>query len=325
MKNPITATLRGMLDVHGATQKVSVTPSVDGLDGRTALVTGANRGLGRAVAVELARREARVIMACRTAAADTVGQVQRESGSTAVELRRVDLADLRTVAALCEDLARDGVTIDVLVLNAGVVPASARPTAQGLELMIGVNFVANVALVEGLLDAGVLRPDAARPPRIVFVSSESHRGAGPADTEALAAMRPYGAMGSMRVYGYSKFLLTTYACELARRLGNRASVHACCPGPIDSDIAREAPAWIKPVLAVVMKRFFRSPGDAAAPVVHLACARELDTRSGAYLHLMNEKQPDAACTGVDGERLVQASRELIASKLEERSTHEQRL
>jgi NAD(P)-dependent dehydrogenase (short-subunit alcohol dehydrogenase family) len=210
------------------------------------------------------------------------------------------------------------VVIDVLVLNAGIVPSSARPTAQGLELMFGVNYLANVALVERMLELGVLRPDPNRRPRIVFVSSESHRGNGPIDIERLGRFTPYGAMGSMKVYGQSKFLLTAYAMTLAQRLGGAASVHACCPGPIDSDIAREAPAWIKPLLALLMRRFFRSPADASAPVVHLACARALDERTGTYLHLMNEKRADDACMDLPaGERLLHASGELVERLLRE--------
>jgi len=316
MKNPFTATLQGLREMHDPAGAARPLGEDERLDDRVALVTGANRGLGLAVAADLAGRGARVIMACRSGLPDAVDAVRRRSGSTLVETRPVDLADLGSVAGLCAELARNGVKIDVLVLNAGVVPRESRRTAQGLELMFGVNYLANVALVEGLLDAGVLVPGNVSKPRIVFVSSESHRGAGPVDLDSLGRFQTYGAMAGIKVYGYSKLLLTVYAFGLARRLAGTASVHACCPGPINSDIAREAPGWMKPLLRVVMARFFRSPEDAAAPVVLLAGARSLDDRTGTYMHFMTEKAPDPQCLDAAlGERLEVASRRILAGLL----------
>ena len=312
MKNPLTATLQGLREMKQGGDTVPPLSGEDRLDGRVALVTGANRGLGRAVAVELASRGARVILACRSGFPEAAEHVQRWSGSSSVEMRLVDLADLQSVLGLCDELRREKVKVDVLVLNAGVVPRDARPTAQGLELMFGVNFLANVALVEGLLEAGVVEPGAYRKPRIVFVSSESHRGAGPVDFSTFGSFQSYGALAGVKVYGYSKLLLSVYASWLARRLGETASVHHCCPGPINSDIAREAPFWMKPVLAVVMARFFRSPEEAAASVVYLAAAKELERTTGTYLHFLTRKSPDPECLDeAVGERLHDASLALI--------------
>ncbi|HYC56531.1 MAG TPA: SDR family NAD(P)-dependent oxidoreductase [Candidatus Binatia bacterium] len=319
MKNPISATLHALRDVRGSGGSLAGLREDERLDGRTALITGANRGLGRAVAIELARRGARVIMACRSGIPQAGEEVRRASGSSDVEMRSLDMADLHGIGALCDSLARDGEKLDVVVLNAGAVPRSDRPTAQGFELMFGVNYLANVALLEGLIRARLLRTDGGRRPRIVFVSSESHRGAGPVRFDELGRYVSYGAMAGIKVYGYSKLLLTIYAMHLARRLGDAASVHACCPGPIDSDIAREAPGWVKPLLAVAMKRFFRSPQDAAAPVVYLACAKTLDAATGRYLHLMMEKEPDPSCQdAATGERLLRESSALIERATEQR-------
>ncbi|HYB98665.1 MAG TPA: SDR family NAD(P)-dependent oxidoreductase [Candidatus Limnocylindrales bacterium] len=312
MKNPVSATLRGLRDVRTEGRSLAPLEDDERIDGRTVLVTGANRGLGRAVTEALVRRGGRVVMACRSGIPDAGEEVKQATGSSFVAMRHVDMADLRTVDALVDGLDRDGTVLDVLVLNAGVVPRRARRTEQGLELMFGVNYLANVALVERLLAAGLLRVGGKDRPRIVFVSSESHRDAGPVRVEDLGRFAAYGAMGGMKVYGYSKLLLTTYAMHLSRRLGQKAGVHACCPGPVDSDIAREAPVWIKPLLRPVMRRFFRAPAEAAAPVVYLCCARALDASTGRYLHLMMEKAPDPAATDPQaGERLLHESMRLI--------------
>ena len=93
----------------------------------------------------------------------------------------------------------------------------------------------------------------------MFVSSETHRDVGSVDFHSLGRFTPYDAMGSMKVYGYSKLLLEVYAADLARRLGKGASVHSLCPGAVDTDIAREAPDWVKPVLGAVMKTVLSRP------------------------------------------------------------------
>lgn len=291
MKNPISATLSGLLDISKSARNVMSLQIDERIDGQTALVTGANRGLGKAIASRLAQRGAHVIMACRSGIPEAGEDVRRESGSSAVSMRSLELSDLHSVVDLCEALARDRVKIDVLVLNAGVVPREARPTAQGFELMFGVNYLANVLLVERLLAKGVIETSQERPPRIVFVSSESHRDAGPIDLVRLGRFVPYGAMAGMQVYGYSKLLLNTYAAELSRRLGDAAAVHSCCPGAVNTDIAREAPEWVKPILGPVMDRFFRDPQAAAEPVMTLCCGRSYAHRTGAYLHVMQEKPP----------------------------------
>ncbi len=318
MRNPISAALSGALATRTKQGRTVMLAEHDRVDGKTALVTGANRGLGKAIAVQLAARGARVIMACRSGIPEAGAEVARESGSSEIEMREVDLADLRSVVALAEELAAAQRTLDLVVLNAGVVPSSARPTAQGFELMFGVNYLANVALVERLLSRGVIRPHRERPPRLVFVSSETHRDAGPIEFRALGQFTPYDAMGSMKVYGYSKLLLEVYAAELARRLGQGAAVHSLCPGAVDTDIAREAPTWVKPALGLVMKKFFRTPHEAAKPVIYLCCARELEGRTGRYLHGMTEKQAAGQTrdTAV-GQRLLRDSQRLISRALGE--------
>lgn len=319
MKNPITATLSGLFDLSKSERNVMSLRIDERVDGKVALVTGANRGLGKAIAAQLAERGARVIMACRTGIPEAGEDVKLASGSNHVEMRSLDLADLRSVVAFCEGLARDGIHLDLVVLNAGVVPKEARPTEQGFELMFGVNYLANVLLMERLLARGVLRRQVSRAmPRVVFVSSESHRDAGPIDFVKLGRFEPYGAMAGMKVYGYSKLLLNTYAAELARRLEGQISVHSCCPGAVNTDIAREAPEWVKPVLGRVMDRFFRSPEAAAEPVLTLCCARAFEGTTGKYLHVMHEKP--AAAESLDprvGRTLLRESEAMIVRALGE--------
>jgi len=111
--------------------------------------------------------------------------------------------------------------------------------------------------------------------------------------------------------------MLTLASALSRRLERDGevgvAVHALCPGPVASGIAREAPAWLRPALRLVFGAFFQSPMRAAEPAVHLACSRELEGRTGVYLHMMREKSPSPEATDrAKGERLLAASDALLA-------------
>ena len=123
----------------------------DRLDGKTVMVTGSNSGLGKGVAVDLASRGARVLMACRSGIPGAGHEVRGRSGNPEIEMLPVDLADLESVHALCDTLRDRGETLDVLVCNAGVVPKEARQSAQGYELMVAVNFLAKTVMLERLL------------------------------------------------------------------------------------------------------------------------------------------------------------------------------
>ena len=288
------------------------------IDGKRCLVTGANTGLGKAVAIDLARRGGHVLMACRSGHPRAGEDVRRASGSDRVEMLRVDLSDLASVHGLCDALRDRGVGIDIAVLNAGLMPARARRSSQGFELMFAVHFLANRVLVDRWLADGVVRPrgsDGAAP-RIVFVASEAHRASEPIDFERFGAFVDYGIRDGLKHYGLSKLHLCTYATELSRRLNpgreTRVAVHALCPGPVASDIAREAPLALKLLLGPIMKCFFLSPAKAARPVSYLCCADAPGTRSGMYLHLLREKRPSPLATDpANGARLWEASEALL--------------
>ena len=214
----------------------------------------------------------------------------------------------------------DGIRLDLVVLNAGLMPAQARPSKQGFELMFAVHFLANRVLLERFLDDGVIVPGSGTDgaPRIVFVVSEAHRSAGPIDFEHFGVLVDYGLKDGLKHYGSSKLHSCTLAQELSRRLNPsanevRVAVHALCPGPVNSNIAREAPAYMKPLLSPVMGLLFARPEKAARPVTHLCCAPELGRRSGVYLHMMREKRPSAlARDPAAGARLWEASDALLA-------------
>ena len=296
----------------------SLAPDVR-IDGKTCLVTGANSGLGKAVAIDLARRGGQVLMACRGGHPDAGEDVKRLAGSNRVEMLKVDLADLASVHRLCDELGRRSARLDITALNAGLMPLHARPSRQGFELMFAVHFLASRVLLDRFIGDGVIVPSSQpdKTPRIVFVASETHRSAGPIDFERFGAFTDYGLKEGLKYYGLSKLHSCTLAQEMSRRLNDgdevRVAVHSLCPGPINSNIAREAPAYMKPLLSPIMGLLFAGPEKAARPVIYLCCAGEMGRRSGVYLHMMRAKEPSAlAMDASAGAKLWQASEALIA-------------
>ena len=297
----------------GKKKRVGTLTEGERMDGKTVLITGASSGLGYATAVQLAKRGGRVIMAVRGGIPDRGEAVKKESGSSTVEMRHVDLSDLSSIRSLAEGLRTDGVKLDVLVLNAATVPARSRKTKQGLEEMFVVNYLSSFFLTNLLVQYDVIRRNAGA--RIVFVASEAHRSSPPIDWEKFGVYEEYGMKRSVPLYGYYKHMLLSFAWELSRRMqaeGIDIAVHALCPGPSSTKLARETPWFAKWLVAAIFALFFKDPAKACEPLVYLSCARMLHNRTRVYLHLMEAKQIQAEATDPkNAERLGQASRYLL--------------
>lgn len=299
--------------------EVDPAPADARIDGKTCLITGANSGLGKAAAVELARRGGTMILACRPGHADIRDEIARLSGSEAVELLEVDLADLASVHRLCDRLAERDTRVDIAVFNAGLMPRTAQKTPQGYETMFAVHFLSSRVMIDRWLEDGVLRPakTAGEAPRVVFVSSEAHRSDHTIDFEHFGAFVDYDMGESMVRYGLTKLVQCTFATELSRRLnpegGVEVAVHAMCPGGVASNIARDTPLLLKPLANAVLRHFFQSPEEAIGPVIYLCCAEEAGRTTGMYLHLMQRKAVSPTASDPEnGARLWEASEPLVA-------------
>lgn len=313
----LSALATGLLDLVGRQRSLPELGEDVRLDGKTCLVTGASSGLGKAVATELARRGGQVIMVCRSGTPEARESVRLSSGSEKVELLQADLSDLTSVTRLCDTLRDRRVRLDIAVMNAGLMPRHARKTAQGYEEMFVVHFLSNRLMLARWLADGVVAVDrqAGSRPRLIFVSSEAHRSAPPIDFERFGEFADYGLKDGMKHYGATKLHLTTFVQELDRRINvgdePRVVIHSLCPGPIASNIARESPAYIKPFLTPLMKLLFRSPEQAAGPVIYLACAPEMGRESGVYLHMSKRKQVCALASNPDNGQQLWAKSEAL--------------
>lgn len=303
-RNPVEAVLVGTLEFFRRQTNIRPLTDSDRLDGRNCLITGASSGVGYALALELARRGAHLLLACRSGIPQVGEQIKALSGNPNIAMLHVDLADLDSVHHLADTLRDSGVKLDVVHCNAGVTPPRARKTPQGLDEMFTVNYLSTYVLLNRLLSDGIIpnanfsgNPRAGAPrPRIIITSSDSHRNASAIDFDELGVYRDYGVRGSINNYSYFKLILNTFATELSRRLKTDdrvdVSVFTVCPGPVNSNIIRDAPPLLRRFLRFIFTFFFQTPAKAAPPLVYLACAPEMEGRTNVYLHMMAEKRMD---------------------------------
>lgn len=323
-KNPVEAVLTGIKDFAGRKSNVRPLNEHDRLDGKYCMVTGANSGVGFAIAVEFASRGANLIMACRSGIPEAGEKVKAFSGSEKVEMLFVDLSDIDSIHALADQLKAKQIELDIVVCNAGVATPKARKTKQGFDEIFMVNYLSKFILLNRLLYDGVI-PNAKygknsrmgeTKPRIIFTSSDSHRNASAIDFDELGIFKPYGVNGSISRYSYYKLVLNTFATELSRRLnphGNiDVSVHAACPGPVNTNIIRDAGPLLKVFLKFIFRFFFQSPEKAAPPLVYLAAAKELEGKTNLYLHMMTHRRMDEKVYEEEaGRRLWERSEEIL--------------
>lgn len=235
---------------------------------RTAIVTGANSGLGRIVARELARHGAKVIIASRDRAkgAEAAAAITATFPSARVEAAQLDLADLASIRAFADRTRAGNDHVDLLVNNAGVMAAPYRKTADGFELQLGTNHLGHFALTGLLLPLLRDRPDA----RVVTVSSNSHKR-GQMHFEDLQGNRRYSRWGA---YSQSKLANLLFAFELDRRLkaaGWGLISVAAHPGYSATNLQLSGPPLYERVVMRLANRLVAQSAEAGAlPLLYAA-------------------------------------------------------
>jgi len=315
---PVAATITGILDLFRKQEPAGQLNDTDRLDGKTVLVDGSSSGLGFAIATDCARRGAKVIMACRSGIPEKGEKIIQMTGNKDIFMLHVDFRDIHSIRRLASDIRDQYTPIDIYISAAGIVPKQSRKTPQGLEEMFMVNYFSKFIFVKFLLDADVfgMSKNKSRIPRIIFISSESHRNPENFDWDGFGRYKEYSIGKSIELYGYYKLLLTTFSVELSRRLNpvgeTRCSVFSMCPGPVNSNIARESPKFFKPLLKLVFGIFFKSPAKAAIPAMYLATSPDMEGKPFDYLFLMNRRMVDEKASDPEnGQRLWELSEKLL--------------
>jgi NAD(P)-dependent dehydrogenase (short-subunit alcohol dehydrogenase family) len=291
--NPVVAALAGFKDLFRKQDFADRLKETDRFDGKVCLITGTNSGLGFALAVNMAKRGAHVVVTCRRLIEETEARIKKLSGSDKVEARYLDLSKLDSIHGFIEGLLNDNIKPDATILNAGVALPKARKTESGQEEMFMVNYLSNVMLCTLMLNKGLIRKNDNRIPRILFISSDSHQGSSFIDYDEFGKYIDYGVNKGIANYSYFKLILNTYATELSRRVNKDkidVGVNVICPGPVHSGIIKEAPFLLRMILGAIFKVIFRSPKKAALPVVYMSISPHYEGRTNEYQHMFKPKK-----------------------------------
>ena len=203
------------------------------LDGKTVVVTGANSGIGLETAVDMAKRNARVILACRSEERGeaAVADVKKRSGNNNVVFVQLDLGSLDSVRTFAAKILKDEPHIDILINNAGVMMLPKRSlTTDGFEMQFGVNHLGHFLLTNLLLDRIKETPRA----RIVNLSSSAQGFAGKFNFDNLNSEHSYSPSAA---YCASKLANVLFTRSLAKRLeGTGVTTNAVDPGAIKTGL-----------------------------------------------------------------------------------------
>lgn len=259
-------------------------PRMTDLANKTFIITGANTGIGKITATELARRGARVILACRSEGktAPVIDAIKRETGNDKVEFVQLDLGDLASVRKCAEGLLARNTPFHGLINNGGLA-GKRGTTKDGFELAFGTNHLGHYLFTRLLLD----RIKEAGTARIVNVASKSHYRAKGIDWGVLRGRTK--SFTAMSEYEVSKLANVLFTKELARKLeGTGVTTYAVHPGVVATDIWTRVPGPLR----WAIKKFMITPEEGA--VASLKCATDpaLAKDTGKYYDVGGvEKHP----------------------------------
>ena len=234
--------------------------------GRTAVITGANTGLGYETAAALAGRGARVVLAVRNLekGKQAVARITAATPGAEVELQELDLTSLESVRAAAARLRSGHDRIDLLINNAGVMYTPRSTTKDGFELQFGTNHLGHFAFTGLLLDR--LVPVASR---VVTVSSIGHRIRAAIHFDDLQWERRYSRVGA---YGQSKLANLLFTYELQRRLAPHGTTIAVAahPGGSNTELMRNLPRPITAASALLVEPLMQGADLGALPTLRAA-------------------------------------------------------
>lgn len=268
------------------------------LSNKTAIVTGANSGIGFEIARSLAKHGCQVILACRTVTKGEAAcaKILKENKNANVSCRQLDLCSLRNVKQFAEQYRQESLPLHYLILNAGILNADFRLTEDGYEEMFQVNYLSQVYLSVGLMSS-LISTKTDRPPRIIAISCESHR----VDTPGISmsngilvdrlSPRSPKDFDHLLAYGQSKLCLIMFISEFRRNYPLIYSV-ACHPGnAINSNLTRNS--YLYQFLVLLARPFTKSMQQAAATPVYCTIMQSVLREQTVYYNNCFEGSPSS--------------------------------
>lgn len=248
-------------------------------DGRLAIVTGANTGLGFEVALALAGKNMQVILACRNRQKADLARIKIQQcyPNSRIEVMSLDLSSLKSVRQFAEDFCTAYDRLDLLINNAGIMVPTYTLTEDGFESQLGVNYLGHFLLTGLLLN----RLEATPASRTISLASLSHR-TGRLNFDDLQSEKRYSRWGG---YARSKLACLMFAYEMQRRLDARdyqTIAVATHPGVSASDLPRNIPRFVNRYVApLVLKVGGQTAEQGALSILHAALGD--DVRGGDYI------------------------------------------
>lgn len=259
------------------------------MNGKTALVTGANAGMGLATSIELVQRGYRVLMLCRNRerGEKALREVENAGGNGSAELVLGDLAELASIRNFADDIHGRVSSLDVLINNAGVISPKRQETKDGFELALGVNHLGHFLATNLLLDL----VQAADRGRIVVVASGAYK-AGRIHFEDPHLRQSYNVIKS---YGQSKLANILFARELAlRTYDSGIAVNALHPGAVLTQLGIDRGTGFGQGVYRALGKLpsFQTPAEGASTAVYLADRPEVEGISREYFYRSQPKSLD---------------------------------
>jgi len=246
------------------------------MNNKVSLVTGANGGMGKAIATELARQGATVVLVSRNRrkGEEAQAEIAAATGNPSLDLLVADLSSQQAVRQLAKEFQQRYSHLHVLVNNAGAHIQQRQVSVDGIEMNLAVNHLAGFLLTNLLVD--IMRASA--PARIVNVASNAMtRSVNLDDLQSEQTFVPFA------VYGQAKLAMALCTYALARRLtGTGVTANALHPGLTATNIVDAvAPPIARPFLGII-KRFLQTPEQGAQTALYLATSPEVEGVTGQY-------------------------------------------